>query len=103
MYLVWNCLIKIKINFIFITKNSCEWQNSCGYDIHTVCTQMIRKFLECTRSRDNDLSIPRNSSEFPSLRESDSTQYIILQYVKYDELRKYAFGNNNRRQIKNKT
>ncbi|CAF4760700.1 unnamed protein product, partial [Rotaria sp. Silwood1] len=32
-----------------------------------------------------------------------ATHHITLQYVKLDELRKYAFGNNNRRQIKNKT
>ncbi|CAF0822398.1 unnamed protein product [Rotaria sp. Silwood1] len=110
-----------------LKKGSCEWHDSNDYGIHTVCAQMTCQFLEFTRSHGNDLSTPSNSSQFSGLREGNrwylcagrwkealaanvtppvilrATHHITLQYVKLDELRKYAFCNNNRRQIKNKT
>jgi uncharacterized protein (DUF2237 family) len=88
---------------------------------------MTRQFLEFTRSRGNDLSTPRNSSRFPGLHEGDrwclcaqrwkeafsakvaplvilrATHRITLQHVKLDDLRKYAYGNNNRRGVQHKT
>ncbi len=88
---------------------------------------MTRQFLEFTRSRGNDLSTPQIGSQFPGLREGDrwclcaarwkealiakkappvilrATHLTTLKYVKLDEIRKYAVGNNNRSRIQNKT
>jgi uncharacterized protein (DUF2237 family) len=108
-------------------KGSCDWYGSNDYGVHSVCAQMTRQFLEFTRLRGNDLSTPRNNSQFPGLQEGDrwclcaerwkealtakvappvilrSTHHITLQHIKLDELRRYAVGNSNRRRVQNKT
>lgn len=88
---------------------------------------MTREFLEFTRSRGNDLSTPSRDNRFPGLREGDrwclcagrwkeafdakvappvvlrSTHRVTLQQVSLVDLRKHAFGNNNRRRTQTRT
>lgn len=52
-------------------RNGCCDSGPEDLGLHTVCAQMTAEFLEFTRRRGNDLSMPNPESGFPGLRPGD--------------------------------